>query len=323
MNDAPSIIGMGWATPFGRGIEPVLSAISRGEFPHKETAGFGGQEWQVLRVPSDALTDVQSIPRLRRSGRISLMAVAAARDAVAALPGAPDPRLPIIFATSNGGVSHTQRFYSGIHRDGPGGGSPILFPETVYNAPASHVAADLGLCGESTSLVGDSAVSFVAMELASEMIATRLAPHVLVIAADEFDGVALDGLARWGVVSNSSETPPCEGASAVVLGPPPSGAIRIQDIRSMQHAAMNAPKQSVQLAQLPGASITHGLARKPAAPRRPNPFGEGLAFTSLALLIIKAHQLMSGSNDDADRLDCRGFTGTHASLVLTRESGSE
>ena len=64
----------------------------------------------------------------------------------------------MVFAICSGGVNYTRRFYHEIVTQGANGASPLLFPETVYNAAASHLAALLGLNGQSYTLVGDSSV---------------------------------------------------------------------------------------------------------------------------------------------------------------------
>ena len=67
-------------------------------------------------------------------------------------------RIALIFAVSNGGVTYTKRFYHEIVGTGAQAASPLLFPETVFNAPASHLAAILGVTGATYTLVGDGAV---------------------------------------------------------------------------------------------------------------------------------------------------------------------
>src|SRR3712207_7831863 len=42
-------------------------------------------------------------------------------------------------AVSNGGVIYTKRFYHEVVESGAEAASPLLFPETVFNAPASHL----------------------------------------------------------------------------------------------------------------------------------------------------------------------------------------
>jgi hypothetical protein len=79
-------------------------------------------------------------------------------------------RLALIFAISNGGVIYTKRFYHDIVESGARTASPLLFPETVFNAPASHLAAILGITGASYTLVGDAAVGILALKMAEDLI---------------------------------------------------------------------------------------------------------------------------------------------------------
>ena len=67
-------------------------------------------------------------------------------------------RLAVIFAVASGSVVYTRRFYEQVTKQGAKAASPMLFPETVYNAPASHLAALLGIDGATYTLVGDNSV---------------------------------------------------------------------------------------------------------------------------------------------------------------------
>jgi 3-oxoacyl-(acyl-carrier-protein) synthase len=55
---------------------------------------------------------------------------------------------------------------------GASAASPLLFPETVFNAPASHLAAILGITGASYTLVGDGAVGVLALRMAEDLMAS-------------------------------------------------------------------------------------------------------------------------------------------------------
>ena len=57
----------------------------------------------------------------------------------------------VVFAICSGGVNYTRRFYHEIVTLGARGASPLLFPETVYNAAASHLAALLNVNEHSNS----------------------------------------------------------------------------------------------------------------------------------------------------------------------------
>ena len=52
-------------------------------------------------------------------------------------------RLGIVTCTLTGGISYSRRFYEEVMQD-PATASPIIFPETVFNSCASHLAACLG-----------------------------------------------------------------------------------------------------------------------------------------------------------------------------------
>src|SRR5205085_6184369 len=89
-------------------------------------------------------------------------------------------RVALVFAISNGGVIYTKRFYRDIVESGAQSASPLFFPETVFNAPASHLAAILGITGASYTLVGDGAVGVLAMKMAEELLENRAVDVCLV-----------------------------------------------------------------------------------------------------------------------------------------------
>src|SRR5207237_6993722 len=96
-------------------------------------------------------------------------------------------RTALIFAVSNGGVIYTKRFYDEIVESGAQAASPLLFPETVFNAPASHMAAILGITGASYTLVGDGAVGILALKMAEDLMAGDAFDYCLVVGAEEAD----------------------------------------------------------------------------------------------------------------------------------------
>src|SRR5260370_31286111 len=96
-------------------------------------------------------------PRLRRSGTLSLMGAAAAYDALADAGFQPEVQLgarcAVVYAICSGGVNYTRRFFHELVTQSPNAVSPMLFPATVYNAPASHLAALLKLDAQSYTLL--------------------------------------------------------------------------------------------------------------------------------------------------------------------------
>ena len=197
------IAGMGWVTPLGSGIEAVWERLLRGEEASASaTAGpFENKSYCAFRVPAEALAGLPTHPRLRRADSISRFAVAAGMAALADARSTINSefidRTALVLAVSNGGVSYTKRFYHDIFKTGAGSASPLLFPETVFNAPASHLAAVLGLTGASYTLVGDGSVGILAIQMAEDLMAGEAIDHCLVVGAEEVDWVLCDGYHKW------------------------------------------------------------------------------------------------------------------------------
>src|SRR5207237_905048 len=151
---------MGWVTPLGRGVDAVWNRLLLGEEALAQPISdpVSEKRYSAFRVPAEALAKLPPHPRLRRASAISRFAAAAGLEALEDAGIKLDPesakRIALVFAVSNGGVIYTRRFYRDIVTSGAQAASPLLFPETVFNAPASHLAAILGITGATYTLVG-------------------------------------------------------------------------------------------------------------------------------------------------------------------------
>jgi 3-oxoacyl-(acyl-carrier-protein) synthase len=228
-----AIAGMGWITPLGSGLDLVWEELLCGrEAPASQVAEeFADQTYSVFRVPDSTLASLARHPRLRRASVISRFAAAAGLEALQAAGVTADrqnaERIALVFAISNGGVIYTKRFYRDIVEAGAQSASPLLFPETVFNAPASHLAAILGITGATYTLVGDSAVGLVAMRMAEDLMTNDALEYCLVVGAEEADWILCDAYHRWQLLRLAPPLEPfgeiargmilSEGAGAVLL----------------------------------------------------------------------------------------------------------
>src|SRR5213596_1130214 len=228
-----AIAGMGWVTPLGRGVDSVWDLLLRGHEASATTISeqFGDRSYSVFRVPESAMAAFAH-PRLRRSSVISRFAAAAGLDALRAAglePGSHNgERTALIFAISNGGVIYTKRFYSNIVESGAQSASPLLFPETVFNAPASHLAAILGITGATYTLVGDGAVGLAAIKMAEDLMTNEALDYCLIVGTEEVDWLLCDAYRRWRLLRRAPPIEPfskqplgmilSEGAGAILLG---------------------------------------------------------------------------------------------------------
>ena len=157
--------------------------------------------------------------RLRRTSPITHYAVASAlealgEDSVRVREGS--LRLGIILCVLSGCVNYSRRFYEETLRD-PATASPLVFPETVFNAPASHLAALLGTSAVNYTLVGDPGTFLQGVALAAEWLAAGLVDGCLVIGAEERDWLSADAVRHF-----SRQAIMAEGAGSVYLKSAPS-----------------------------------------------------------------------------------------------------
>ena len=238
------VAGMGWVTPAGRDLLSVWRAIRENTRPEATNleSPVSKMAIPVLRVPENLVRDVAAFSRLRRSSSISRFAVAASADAAAAAGMTPEKlaRTALICVVSDGGVVYTRRFYADLVERDEGAGSPLLFPETVYNAPASHVAAALGLQGEVLTLVGDAASGLAAIRTGCELLASGEADYCLICAAQELDWITCEAYVRWGLIQSGFNEASLfsEGAAAILLDRE-SGPLMI----SATHAGYSCPNE--------------------------------------------------------------------------------
>ncbi len=227
-----AIAGMGWVTPLGSGVDSVWDQLLHGHEASTTTISeqFGDRPYSAFRVPESVMASFAH-PRLRRASVISRFAAAAGLDALRAAglePGSHNgERTALIFAISNGGVIYTKRFYSNIVESGAQSASPLLFPETVFNAPASHLAAILGITGATYTLVGDGAVGLAAIKMAEDLMANETLDRCLVVGTEEIDWLLCDAYRRWRLLRSSPPIEPfseqqrgmilSEGAGAILL----------------------------------------------------------------------------------------------------------
>lgn len=213
------IAGLGWVTPLGADLDTVWQRLVNGDVaePKPLANPETGRVHLAVPVPPKLVEPLGRNPRLRRSSAISYFAVSAGLAALAhaGLQLTPElaARTAVVFAVSDGGVVYTRKLYEQIVKQGANAASPLLFPETVYNAPASHLAAQLGIDGASYTLVGDTSTGLSALHFAEQLLALGEADQVVVVAAEELDWVLCEAYSDWRLAS----TPLAEGAAAVVL----------------------------------------------------------------------------------------------------------
>lgn len=193
------VCGLGAISPAGWGVSPLHSALAHGEPIATQVLTRPGLKKPLLvrTVPPPETRPVfLTHPRLRRASVITQHTVGAAleaigEDAASVLSGG--LRLGIVVCTMAGSVNYSRRFYEEVLRD-PATASPLLFPETVFNAPASHLAACLGTNEISYTLVGDAGIFLQGLGVAAGWLLDNRVDGVVVVGAEEADWVVTEAI---------------------------------------------------------------------------------------------------------------------------------
>jgi hypothetical protein len=260
MSDRPSIIiaGLGAVSPAGWGVPAFRNALAAGQpVASKQIARPGWPGGLTVRQvpPPSPRPPFLAHARLRRTSPVAQHAVGAAVEALgdhATKVAAGELRLGIVFCTMSACVNYSRRFYDEVLKD-PATASPLVFPETVYNSPASHLGALLGTTAINYTLVGDPGTFLQGLALAADWLDSDRVDGCLVVGAEEDDWLTADAMHLFDRKSTLSD-----GAGALYLRKGPATGARLRAITGAHLFAGQSRSRAAQRAR----------AELPAAPGR-------------------------------------------------------
>jgi hypothetical protein len=272
--------GWGAVSPAGRTAAALTDACSRGESIPPQPLVRPGQTQPLAARKVPAPTPRPAFlghPRLRRTSPITHFAVSAASEALGAdaeKVAAGELRLGIVFCAFTGCVGYSRRFYDEVLRE-PATASPLIFPETVFNAPASHLAAYFGSPAVNYTLIGDEGEFLKGIALAAEWLLADQVDGCLVVGAEEADWLSAEALRLL-----SPGAVPAEGAGALYLRREP-GPVELVAVTSPQlfqnrgerAAALGRVRSEWQPLVPPEATV---VTNATGAPNRISSLGDGL-----------------------------------------------
>ena len=163
-------------------------------------------------VPAATLSALLDEGEARRLSRACQLSVGAARLALADAGLGPGRDLGLVVGTEFGDLRSTIEFVNGYLRRGPGGLSPLLFPNTVMNTMAAAAAIAVTARELSLTLNAPTVAGELAVARATALVRAGRAPAVLAGGMDQLDPVLLEALAELGGGDARAE-----GAGFVVL----------------------------------------------------------------------------------------------------------
>jgi hypothetical protein len=220
--------GLGAVSPAGWGVPALRSSLENEKpLPEQSLARPGWDKPLPVRAvpPPPVRPAFLAHPRLRRASPMTHYAVGAALEALgqdAALIRSGGLRLGMVTCTLTGGISYSRRFYEEALQN-PATASPIIFPETVFNSCASHLAAYLDSASVNYTLVGDAGTFLQGLAVAAGWLGNGLAEACLVVGAEEPDWTVADALRLF-----DSRAVHASGAGALYLKSRPPAAAPVQ-----------------------------------------------------------------------------------------------
>ncbi len=218
MNGRPTVVitGLGAVSAHGcgrravasalAGGEPILGEVDRPPGLHREREG-SSRKASLIR----GLDFKPWIPPMaaRRMSPPSKMAVAAAKMAVeeCGVEAEALHEAAVYVSTNFGPSTYSERILRQVFEENPEAVSPMLFTESVANAPAAQIALAFRAVGPNVTVTQREAGALLALSQAAAEVARGRVPVAIVAAVDEISTVLHATLDRLGALA----TPEADG----------------------------------------------------------------------------------------------------------------
>ncbi|MBI2204592.1 MAG: hypothetical protein HYU41_12150 [Candidatus Rokubacteria bacterium] len=206
------ITGVGIVNAAFTGASEALGAYLTSPRPAAPSFAAGAPG---IALADEALSRLVDATEARRMSRVSQLAVAAARLALADARIAGDTPLGLVIGTEFGDLRSTKAFADGYLQRGPAGLSALLFPNTVMNTMAAATSIAVRSREASVTVNAPLVAGELAVARAAAAVANGRLPVALAGGVDQLDGDIVRMIGRLGGAGETHG----EGAAFVVLEP--------------------------------------------------------------------------------------------------------
>jgi 3-oxoacyl-[acyl-carrier-protein] synthase II len=186
----PVISGLGLLSPFGAGMEPLWQSLASGSSGIRSLSRFSSVSGALGSEITDIdLDDIIDNRKFRRAADVSKYALAAIQLAIndASLDSAAGEDSAMVTAVTHGAMNYTQAYHKSLVTGGVEDISPILFSDSVLNAPAGNASICYGIQGAVHTIVGGTAASIKAAMIACRLIREDGINRSVVVSAEEMN----------------------------------------------------------------------------------------------------------------------------------------
>ena len=208
------ITGIGPLTPIGTGKEQFWDALKNGYTGIKRITRFSSNiEYYGGEISNLDFDEYFPHGKFRRAAEISKYTIVAIKLAIDDANACTSDRKKtgIIVGLTHGALNYTQSYHKLLITEGVASASPILFSDSLLNAPAGNASISFGVNGPVHTLIGGKTTAAKSIILASQIIASGTIDKAIVVSADELNELLCLTYLRLGLDTLS------EGAGALVL----------------------------------------------------------------------------------------------------------
>lgn len=216
------VTGLGAVSSAGVGLDPLREVLESGQSSLRpipaELAGGEGYRWG--RAEAFKASNFMPPLKARKLDRCSQFAVVgvgmALKDAGLDPAAFGAARVGIVLGCGFGGIANSEEFLRGYITKGVEGLVPMLFPNTVPNAPASNASIEYGMKGPNVTFVQRFCSAETAFQMACRFLEEDRADIMLTGGVDELDPFMIEAFRDMGQLRRFADGF-SEGAGILVL----------------------------------------------------------------------------------------------------------
>ena len=194
--EAIGISGIGVVSPFGIGLDALSRGLAAGRGCVKAITAFDLSRCRARAgayfedYETAQFDDSKTFGRTARSTQFAIISVSEAlRRASIDLDSVDKPRIGLFLSSVRGAFEKTERFYAGLVEKGPRFVNPLLFQESVNNAPVAHVSLHYGFTGPSLALTTGGSGTIQAMAMASVRLRQGVLDYALIVSTEALNRI--------------------------------------------------------------------------------------------------------------------------------------
>ncbi|MBI5047547.1 MAG: hypothetical protein HZB54_01160 [Deltaproteobacteria bacterium] len=208
------ITGIGIVSAAGIGKDEFWDAAINGKSGIKEISHFDTSRYKSHlggEIRDFDLDAIFSDRRFRRVANISKYSLASSKLAVddAGLDSNKwdGIKVGLVVGVTHGAINYTREFHAAMVKDGPAAVSPMLFSDSVLNAPAGNVSIAFNIKGAAHTIIGGMPTGLDAIAYAIKIMQSNNLDMCIAGGTEEIDSIVFDSYARLRLLSPNSGKP--------------------------------------------------------------------------------------------------------------------